>query len=132
MCLQLPEWMIDFYLGRVLLRSSFGILDIFGLCELISAFRIFSSKVALLVRRAIWSWHCKTVRRLRAVPPPSCHVWTCDANCGAMRPTMRCPGSFAWEWKCFYSSWLRDNCPVWWCYIPFKSQSLSLFLRVLS
>ena len=33
-----------------------------------------------------------------------------------------CPGSFAWEWKCFYSSLLRDNCPVWCCYIPFKSQ----------
>ena len=73
-CLQLPEWMIDFYLGRVL-RSSFG-LDIFGLCE----FRHFAFSKVALVRRAIWSWHCKTVRRLRAVPPPSCHVWTCDAN----------------------------------------------------
>lgn len=115
-CLQLPEWMIDFYLGRVLFWSSFGILDFVHFC---------SSKVATWVRRAIWSWHCKTVRRLRAVPPPSCHVWTCDFVSRAMRLTMRCPrcpGSFAWEWKCFYSSLLRDNCPVWWCYIPFKSQ----------
>ena len=73
-CLQLPEWMIDFYLGRVFLWSSFGILDFVHFC---------SSKVAIRVRRAIWSWHCKTVRRLRAVPPPSCHVWTCDfVSCG--------------------------------------------------
>ncbi len=89
----------------------------------ISAFRIFQSRTGE-TGDLVLALQDRAAAPGRAAAKLPCLDMRCQrANGAAMWPTMRYPGSFAWEWKCFYSLQLRDNCPVWWCYIPFKSQS---------